>query len=251
MDTTTLVLLHAFPLCSVMWEPQRRAFEGTVPLYLPDLPGFGTESRLDGERFSMKLAARFIQHELDARKIDRCVLGGLSMGGYIAFECWRLFPERIAGMILADTRASSDTGEGRSKRFDSVVRIGQGDFPGFVEDTLKMLLAKETWNNHPEVVEVARILMRTTDPQSVIEAQLGLAERPDSTATLGTITVPTAVIAGRHDAIVPIDEAREMAAAIPGAGFTIIERAGHLSNLENPEDFNAAVLGLLARVDGR
>lgn len=241
----TLVLIHAFPFDSRMWDAQRAALAGEFPIYTPDLPGFGGTPRLDGEELSMELAARFVERELDARKIARCVIGGLSMGGYVAFECWRLFPERITGMILADTKASPDTEQARARRFDSAERIGHGEYAAFVDETIGGLVAGKTKDERPEIVEGARAIALGVLPETAIAALLGMAGRSDSTPLLSTISVPTALIFGAEDAVTTVDEGKKMADAIPGSKLTIIPDAGHLANIEKPEAFNAAMLEMM------
>ncbi len=243
----TLLLLHAFPLHSAMWEPQG-SLADRAELYAPDFPGFGYEPGLDGESFTMEMAAQFIHQQLDARGIDRCVICGLSMGGYVALACWRMFPERIAGLILADTKASADTEDARKARYDGVERIGRGDFDGYIDETLGKVLAEQTRASQPDVVRAVKHIAFGSPSESAVGALLGMAARPDSTPLLSTISVPTALIFGEHDAVTSIDEGKKMAGMIPGAELTIIEEAGHLSNLENPDAFNRAVLALLDRV---
>jgi pimeloyl-ACP methyl ester carboxylesterase len=245
---TTLVLIHAFPFTCIMWEPQRAALCNVYDIYTPDLPGFGAEPRLDGEELSMAAAAEFIERELEARGIERCVLGGLSMGGYVAFECWRRFPERISGLILADTKASADTEEGRAARYASVDRIAAGDYEGYVEETLGNLVARQTRTVHPELMQAARAIALSVHPETAIAAQLGMAGRADATDLLSTISVPTALIFGEEDRVASLDEARRMEQAIPNAQLTIIPNAGHLSNIERAALFNGAVERLIEKV---
>lgn len=248
MYQPTLVFVHAFPLQSAMWQPQQNAFGDDVRVFAPDLPGFGGQARLDGETFSMKLAARFVQRELDANKIDRFVLAGLSMGGYIAFECWRLFGDRIDGMILADTRATPDSQEARAGRYAAAERIGRGDFAEWAEELLGNLLSPATLRDKPDLVDVVRRIIHSSPPESAVAALLGMAQRNDSTSLLSAINVPVSVIVGEDDRIISVAESRAMASEMPNATFTSIAGAGHLSNLENHDAFNTAVKKLLELV---
>lgn len=245
---STLLLIHAFPLHSGMWEPQRAGLAEHADIITPDLPGFGTEPRLDGEEFSMELAARFIEEHLASRKIERCVIGGLSMGGYIAFQCWKLFPERIAGLILADTKASEDTPEARDGRYKAMDQIGAGQYDAYIDGLMGKLLSENTRSEHPDVEARVRSIIHDSQQESLSPALLGMAGRPDSTPLLSTIDVPVALIFGEHDAITTVDEGRKMAEAIPNAQLTIVNNAGHLSSMENPDDFNQAVINLLKAV---
>lgn len=243
-----LVLIHAFPLNGRMWRPQRDAFGLGVTLLTPDLPGFGTEPGLDEEGLSMERMALFVGHQLDSRGIDRCILGGLSMGGYVAFACLRAMRERIAGLVLADTRAAADDEETRKGRAAAMERIGAGEYEAYCDVLLQKLLAETTRRTRPDIVDEVRGIMRHAHPESASAALLGMLSRPDSRDLLASIDVPTAVIVGEHDAITAVDESRAMADAIPDATLTVIPGAGHLSNLENPEAFNDALRSLVARV---
>jgi 3-oxoadipate enol-lactonase len=197
---------------------------------------------------TMRLAARYIQHALDVRGIERCILGGCSMGGYIAFEAWRLFPERIAGLILADTRALPDDDERRATRVRLAEQIGGGGYAEFVELQIRGSLCEQTRNERPDVVDAVRTLMYASQPESAAAALIGMSMRADSTPLLPTINVPTALIFGEHDSIVPQSERESLRNAIPESTLTILPDAGHLSNIEQPAAFNAAVMSLINRV---
>jgi 3-oxoadipate enol-lactonase len=233
-----------------MWEQQRQLAGDAAGFVAVDLPGFGNGPGLDSESFTMKLGARFVQHELEARGIERCILCGLSMGGYIAFECWKYFPEKIAGMVLASTRPTPDTEEGRRARFANAEKIGRGEFEGFVEAQLEKLLSDATRRDRPEIVDRARKLIYDSPQESAIAALLGMAERNDSTPLLPTIKVPVALIFGDQDTITTAEEGRKMATTIPDARLTVIQEAGHLCNMEKPQEFNEAVAEVMGRVSG-
>jgi pimeloyl-ACP methyl ester carboxylesterase len=231
-----------------MWQPQRETLGADVELCTPDLPGFGAEPGLDEEIMTMERMALFVERLLESRGIDRCILGGLSMGGYVAFACLRTMRERIAGLVLADTRAAADDDATRKGRVAAMERIGAGDFDGYCDVLLQKLLSEGTRRGRPEIVELVRCIMRTAHPDAAVAALLGMIDRPDSRDLLATIDVPTAVIVGEHDAITSVDDARAMAAAIPDATLHVIANAGHLSNIENPSAFGEAIREVLARV---
>jgi pimeloyl-ACP methyl ester carboxylesterase len=231
-----------------MWQPQREALATDVPLYTPDLPGFGTAPGLDEEALSMETLAGYVEHLLDAHGIERCILGGLSMGGYVAFACLRTMRTRIAGLILADTKAAADDDEGRKGRIAAMERIGSGDYVGYCETLIRKLLADTTRNERADVVEMIRHIMVSTHPETASAALLGMLSRPDSRDLLASIDVPTAVIVGEHDTITNVGEARSMVDAIRDASLHIIPDAAHLSNIDNPVAFNEAVRNLVAKV---
>lgn len=235
-------------MSSAMWAPQRTGLGGSIDLYTPDLPGFGGAPGLDEEGFSMARVALYVESELDARGIERCVLGGLSMGGYVTLACLRTMRDRIAGIVLADTRAAADDDETRKGRFAAMERIGAGEYQSYCETLLVKLLAESTRRTRPDIVESVRRYMLDVHPETAAAALMGMAVRPDSRELLSVIDVPTAVIVGEHDAITRVEEARSMCDAISGATLHVIANAGHMSNIENAEAFNEAVTELMSRV---
>lgn len=240
---TTLLLVHAFPLDASMWDRQREALEGTAIL-APSLPGFGgTPGPQDG--LTMDALADFLAAELDRSGTDRAVVCGLSMGGYAAFALWRRYRERIAGLILADTRATPDDEEGKQRRRGLAERVRTEGAIAAADALVPVLLSERA--DTPLQEQVRQIILRQP-VDAIAAASLGMAERPDSRPQLPEVDVPTAIVVGADDALTPPAASEEMAKAIPGAELTIIEGAGHLSNLEQPEAFIAAVRALLARV---
>ena len=220
---SAILWLHGFPLTSRIFEKQR-AIAGVEHL-MPDLPPLR----------SMDDYARFAVSQLDARGIEKATFAGLSMGGYVCFAVMRLFPERVSGLILIDTRETADTEEARKGRFDSIDKVKQQGTQVVVDAMLPKMVSSEALK--PEVREI----MMSASPEFVVAALRAMAERPDSSALLPSIAVPTLVVVGENDTITPPSDAERMAAAIPGARLVRIAGAAHLSNYEKPEDFNAAV----------
>lgn len=228
-----LLLLHAFPLDARMWEPQLSAFSTVVPVVAPHLPGFGG-SEPAGPVMTMAAAADRVRGELEGAGIDRAVVCGLSMGGYVSFELWRQAPERFAGVVLANTRAGADTEEGAAKRRALAERL-LNEGTGFLAESPPPLLS----DGAPEEVRtLVRHLIADQPAASIAAASAGMAERPDSTPDLAGIDVPALVITSTGDTLIPPDVSSPMAEQIPGARLEVIEGAGHLSNLEAPEEFN-------------
>ena len=176
------------------------------------------------------------------------VLGGLSMGGYVAFECLRLFPERISGLILANTRPDQDSQETRQNRNRAANRVAEEGVGVLIELQMQRLLAPGTLKDEPEVVEKVKAMIFESSPTGVVAALGAMRERPDSTALLGAIEVPTLVIGGEEDAISSPEVMGAMAEKIPDSRHVTLPKAGHLSNLENPEEFNSALRDFLARL---
>jgi pimeloyl-ACP methyl ester carboxylesterase len=176
------------------------------------------------------------------------ILGGVSMGGYVAFECMRLFPERVTALVLANTRAEPDSEEMRETRNEMAFRVAQEGVAVLVELQMDRLLAPDTLQNDEELVENVRTMILDNSPDGVVAALGAMRERPDSTPLLGKIGVPTLAVGGEEDGISTPEVMGAMAAKIPGARHVTIPRSGHLSNLEAPGQFNAALADFLRSI---
>lgn len=236
-----LLLLHAFPVDARMWQPQLEALDG-VPVAAPNHPGFGGGSVPDV--MTMELAAANALRALDDASIDRAVVCGLSMGGYVALELWRRSRDRVAGFVFADTRAGADSEEGAANRRALAARL-LAEGKGFFADGPAGLLGEEA---SAETRAFVRSIIADQPAEAIAAASLGMAERPDSTPDLPGIDVPTLVIAGSLDTLIPPAVTAEMAEQIPGARLQLLEGAGHLSNLERPGDFTGLLSEHLQRV---
>jgi pimeloyl-ACP methyl ester carboxylesterase len=231
--TDGLLLVHAFPVDARMWEQQRSALEGAVPVLAPHLPGFGG-AEPSGDVMTMASAAERCLAELDRSEMERAVVCGLSLGGYAAFELWRRAKERIAGLVLANTRAGADTDEAAGNRRALAERL-RSEGNGFLVESPPALLSShapdELWTR-------VRSWIRQQPADAIAAAALGIAERPDSTPDLGAIDVPTLVVTSSDDTLIAPEISSPMAEQIPGAELSVIEGAGHLSNVEAPGEFN-------------
>ncbi|HEX2181007.1 MAG TPA: alpha/beta fold hydrolase [Rubrobacteraceae bacterium] len=239
-----LVLLHAFPLNGRMFEPQMEAFSGERRVVAPDYPGFGRSPRTPAQP-DVRYYAEAVGGLLDRLGLERVVLGGVSMGGYVAFGCLRLFPQRISGLVLANTRPEPDSDEIRENRKEMARRVADEGVEVLVELQMERLLARDTLENNEEVVERVRAMILESSPGGVVAALGAMRNRPDSTPLLAEIEVPTLVIGGEEDGISSPEVMGAMAQKIPNSRHVTLPRAGHLSNLENPEGFNAALGELL------
>jgi pimeloyl-ACP methyl ester carboxylesterase len=238
--TDGLLLLHAWPLDARMWERQLAAVPDGVPVAAPNHPGFGG-SEPAGDVTTMAACAARALSAIDAGGIDRALVCGLSMGGYVAFEMWRRAPERIVGLVLANTRAVPDTPEGAEGRRALAGRLRtEGNV---LADEPPPLLAADA---PPDLQESVRSLIEKQSAEAIAAAALGMAERPDSTPDLATIDVPTLVITSTGDRLIPADVASEMAAGIAGTRLEVLDGVGHLTNLEAPEAFDRLLLEHLA-----
>ena len=240
--TTGLLLIHAFPLDARMWEPQLTTFGPRLPLVAPHLPGFGGTP--GPETLTMPSAAFACLSALDEAGVDDAVVCGLSMGGYVAFELWRAARPRVAGLALANTRAEPDSPEGAAGRRTLADRLGREG--NVLVDEPPPLLSEDA----PEDLR-ARVTAMIADqtPEAIAAASLGMAERPDSVPDLPGIDVPTLVITGTADRLIPPDVTAGIAEGVPGSELVRIEGAGHLSNLEAPAAFDTALDSLLTGLE--
>jgi pimeloyl-ACP methyl ester carboxylesterase len=240
-----VVLLHAFPVNGRMFEPQMEALSAGRRVVAPDYPGFGRSPRTPAQP-DVRYYAEGVRRLLDRLGIERVVLGGVSMGGYVAFGCLRLFPEKVSGLILADTRPEPDSEEIRANRKNMARRVAEEGVEVLIELQMERLLARDTLENDAAVVEKVRAMILESTPNGVVAALGAMRDRPDSTSLLAEIDVPTLVIGGEEDAISSPEVMGAMAEKIPNSRHVTLARAGHLSNLEAPEDFNKALEEFLA-----
>jgi 3-oxoadipate enol-lactonase len=240
-----VVLLHAFPLNGRMFEPQMEALSAGRRVVAPDYPGFGRSPRTPAQP-DVRYYAEGVRRLLDRLGIERVVLGSVSMGGYVTFGCLRLFPEKVSGLILADTRPEPDSEEIRANRKNMARRVAEEGVEVLIELQMERLLARDTLENDAAVVEKVRTMILESTPNGVVAALGAMRDRPDSTSLLAEIDVPTLVIGGEEDAISSPEVMGAMAQKIPNSRHVTLARAGHLSNLEAPEDFNKALEEFLA-----
>jgi 3-oxoadipate enol-lactonase len=238
---TALVLIHAFPLSGVMWEHERRALRDAAdPIIAPSLPGFGGTAVPRGDS-SMDDYADSVVSAMDAAKVDRAAVAGLSMGGYVAFALWRRHRDRIERLLLADTRAEADTEDARDKRVRLAALIREHGIEALLKTPPPWLrMGSPHWDPLLKMI-------RGQTPDGVAQGSIAMANRPDSRPDLPTIDVPTAVVVGDEDEITPLEMSQAMVDHVPGATLSIVPGAGHISNLEAPTAFEAALRAWLRR----
>jgi non-heme chloroperoxidase len=242
----TLVLIHGFPLSAHMWDPQQSLADRGWRVVAPSLRGFdGTAA--DPVAESVDDFAGDIIDLLEALHIENPVIAGLSMGGYITFALFRHLPGLFRGMILADTRAQGDAPEaieGRKRMRAAVLEKGS---TVAAEEMLPKLVCDATREKKPEIVEQLRTMIVSTPRETIAGAITALMTRPDAIPVLREIRCPALIIVGDQDALTPLHFSEDMQRGIRGAGLVVIEDAGHMSNMEQPADFNAAVSRFLDR----
>ena len=235
-----VVFVHGFPLNRTMWQPQVAALSSTFRIVTVDLRGHG-DSDAPLWRYRIDDFVDDILAVLDDLRLPRVSLVGLSMGGYVALALARLYPDRLSGLVLSDTRAQADTPEGRQGRFH-LAQAAHERGAGAVADTmLPKLLSAKTRDSRPDLVAQVRTMIEHMRLGGIVGDLMAMADRPDSVPLLETLDCPTLVIVGADDQTTPLPDARLMAERIPGARLEIIPEAGHLPNLEQPDGFNGCL----------
>jgi len=246
-DLRAYVLLHAFPIGANLWEPQMRAIPSGWRLITPDLRGFGGSTELDSVgALSIGDYAADVVDLLSELGIARAVIGGASMGGYVALALYQSAPYLFDALILANTRAGADSPEGRANRRNMLALVDREGPSGVSREMMPKLLGKTTRGTNPSVEATVRRLIKQQSPISIRGAIHRMMHRPDSTPLLAQVSVPTLVVTGEEDEMIPVDESRRIARAVKGAKLVIIPAAGHLANLEQPDAFNEALHAFLA-----
>jgi pimeloyl-ACP methyl ester carboxylesterase len=239
--STPVVLLHGFPLSSRMWS-RERALLASRRVLVPDFPGFGDgppgPQTLDG-------FAEGVIDEMDQAGLDQAVIVGLSMGGYVAFRLHARWPARVAGLVLADTRAGADDEPGRKKRDDQAERVRREGVGWMPDALLPAFLGETTRRERPTIVDTVRGWIADANPEGVVRALWAMRDRPDSTSVLPDIAVPVLALVGEEDTLTPVAEARRIAESVPQGRLVVLPGAGHLSNLENPDAFQRELVSFL------
>ncbi|MBI4953031.1 MAG: alpha/beta hydrolase [Myxococcales bacterium] len=241
MKTMPLVLLHAFPLASAMWRPQRLGLSAFgMDIFTPDQRGMGGGA--EPGPYTLDDAADDVAHLLDRSGLGRVVLGGLSMGGYVALRFLARHPDRLAGLVLSDTKATADSPDVARARAELAARVRFEGSQTAVAANLPKLLGKHTHEEAPELVGFVRALGDSRPKEAVARALEAMACRPDSTPDLAKSQVPVLVLVGEDDALTPVADAEALVRAAPRARLRRLPRAGHLSNLEAAPEWNRHVL---------
>lgn len=243
-----VVFIHAFPLNKTMWDDQVAALRDRYRIITIDLRGFGHSDAPPGP-YSMDQMAADVAGLLSFLNIDQAVFVGLSMGGYIALAFYRNYPDAVRALVLADTRASADTHEARLRRINSADKAENDGSGAVADDMIPLLLGLTTIQTRPSIVERVREMIQANSAGGIAAAQRGMSIRRDSTYILPGIDFPVLVIVGAEDGLTPPAEAESLRSGIPGARLSIIANAGHLSNLEQPERFNAELIAFLGSLE--
>jgi 3-oxoadipate enol-lactonase len=235
-----LLLIHGFPHDRTLWQPQVDALKDVARPISPDLRGFGDSGAPDST-MTMTGHADDLKGFLDGMNVRKVVLCGLSMGGYVALAFLNKYPETVEGLVLCNTRATADAPEVRRKRQALAKRVLAEGMVAVAEELFAPMMAEASKAAHPDRAEAVLRMMRRQRPEGVAASAQGMAMRPDRTPMLPHVQVPTLIITGDKDELIPVQESEAMQDAIPGSQLVVIPGAGHLTNVEAPDAFNNAL----------
>lgn len=229
-----VVLLHPFPAHHEFWNPVAERLDTRYRVLLPDLRGHGDSGVGEGPATMEKHAAD-LARVCDEAGVGRAVFVGVSIGGYILFEFWRRYRQRVRALVLSDTRPQADSEEGRANRLKAAEDVLQRGPEPFIDSMLPKLLGESTHRARPDLVQAAKRMMMKMSPEDIAQVQRGMAVRPDSMETLKTINVPTLLLVGSEDTLTPLADAELMRQNIAGSQLRVIPRGGHYAAFEQSD----------------
>lgn len=243
-----VIFLHGYPFSKAMWQEQLGFLKTKHRVIACDIRGFG-RSKDEESTLSIDLFADDLIAFMDKLTIDKAIICGLSMGGFIALDALKKFPNRFDALILCDTQCIADTDEVKAKRYKTIDEITFAGAAEFSEGFVKSVFHKDSLESKKEVVERVRNVVFSNSQRIITMGLTALAGRMETCSILSGVTIPTLILCGREDEVTPLEQSESMYAAIKGSRFHVIEHAGHVSNLEQPEEFNQHLLHFLTVLD--
>lgn len=236
-EAPVIIFIHGFPFNKSMWDIQMEALKTSHRVISYDVRGHGN-TKSEKTDFSIDLFVEDLINLMDNLKFDKVILCGLSMGGYIALSAIKKYPQRFDGLVLCDTQCIADTPEAKEKRMKTIENIKNKGIENYADESIKNFFASESYKTkQKEIASIKKMIMNTTE-ESLCNALLALSKRNETCSNLENIKIPVLIIVGKEDKITPPDAAQFMHEKIKDSSISIIENAGHLTNLENPIEFN-------------
>jgi 3-oxoadipate enol-lactonase len=236
-NSPTIILIHGYPLNKLMWDKQIEILKENYRVIAYDIRGHGNTDA-GNDKFSIELFANDLISLMDTLKIDKTILCGFSMGGYIALNAIENYPERFNALLLCDTTCAADKPEAKEKRMKAIENIKEKGLEQYAEESLKKLFAPISFSKQIEEISIVREMIMNTSKKSIYKTLHALAERKETCTRVNELKVPVLIMVGKEDELTPPDVALMMHEKIKGSIIHIIDHAGHLSNMENPEQFN-------------
>jgi len=242
-----IIFIHGFPFNKSMWNMQVEALKQNYRVIAFDIRGQGN-SHAGNDDFSIELFVKDLLSLMDALKIDKTMLCGLSMGGYIALNAVENYPGHFKALILSDTNCLADTPEAKEKRMNTIESIRKSGVEKYADESIKNLFAPESFKTKKEEIGEVREMIINTSEQSLVNTLIALSVRKETCSRLQEIKMPVLIMVGKEDKITPPSAAQLMHEKIKGSFLYIIEHAGHLSNMENPDEFNVQLEKFISSV---
>lgn len=243
-NAQVIIFIHGFPFNKEMWNMQTDALNDKFRVIAYDVRGHGN-SYSGTDDFSIELFVKDLLALMDILEIEKTTLCGLSMGGYIALKAIEKHPHRFDSLILCDTNCSADSTEAKEKRMKAIEGILENGVEKFADGSIKNFFAEKSFKTKKDVITEVREIMINTTEKSIIKTLLALSRRSETCSKLWKIKVPVLILVGEDDKITPPETAQFMYEEIKGSVISVIKNAGHLSNLENPDQFNAQLIKFL------
>jgi 3-oxoadipate enol-lactonase len=241
-----VVFIHGFPFSHEMWEPQMNVMPNNIHAIAYDIRGHGSSEVGDGQ-FTIELFVDDLIALLDQLLIEKAVLCGLSLGGYIALRTFERHPDRVRGLILGDTKSEPDTNAVKIKRTNTMKEVKAAGVETFAENFVKAIFWEKTFERNPSVIAFIKQIICANSQRGICGTLLALAARTDTTPALSSINIPTCIIVGEHDKLTPPTDAQTMHTMIAGSELHILSHAAHMSNLENVQEFNERLMAFLKK----
>jgi len=246
--SSTVLFLHGFPFDKSMWHQQLEYFHASHRLIACDIRGFG-KSKYEDKPISIAQFADDLIEFMDKLEVESTTICGLSMGGFIALNAMKRFPTHFDALILCDTQCIADSPEKKAQRLDVIEKIKSNGSEQFRKDFVKSVFHENSLTNKTELVEQLGAVVDANSDEILMQGLLALAEREETCSSLKEIAVPTLILCGREDTITPLLQSEFMHKSIFESTLHVIEAAGHVSNLEQADDFNHQLLNFLIKLD--
>lgn len=243
-NSPAIVLIHAFPFCNRMWDKQVEVLQKSFRVVAPDLRSFGYSDPGDGI-YTIDTHVSDLISIIDSLQLDKPIICGLSMGGYIALRAVELYQPKFKGVILADTKAEADTNPYKIRRFEQIRMIRNGQREQFTEGFIKGAITEKNLAENPELVENLKKIISWQSDKAIMSALLTMAARTDTTDLLEKFDLPLLILVGKEDRLTPPEYSKIIYGKTKNSDIKIINDAAHMSNMENPDEFNNAVLDFL------
>lgn len=236
VNAPAIIMIHGFPFNKSMWNEQMESLRGDCRVVAYDVRGHG-ESDAGDEAFSIELFVQDLLELMDALNIRKAMLCGFSMGGYIALNAVINYPDRFNALVLSDTSCMADTPEGRENRLKAIESLRENGKKAYADGSIEKLFAPESLRTKREEIAAVKEMILATPQQTIVKTLHSLRERRETCSRLPEVSVPVLILVGKEDAITPPSAAELMHKKLKGSRLCVIEHAGHLSSLENPDTF--------------